>query len=189
FGGGLGRERRGLQARLPRLRARAEHGIADRLGAARPDGGGSGRPSGGQARHRLSLTHAGRRRLLERAALYRHGFSARVLSALPRLFEVLPVVGAGALPQPHECQYPRRGVRDVGRLDYSAASSGVAGCCAARWMAASSCSTWRENTNSAGRCLSSGTSGALCSSVPGPSIATFSASPGRPSAASAPVPP
>ena len=33
---------------------RAEHGLADRLGAARPDGGGRGRPSGGRARHRLS---------------------------------------------------------------------------------------------------------------------------------------
>ena len=34
---------------------------------------------------------------------------------------------------------------------YSAASSGVAGCRLAWWMAANSCSTWRENTNSAGR--------------------------------------
>ena len=43
--------------------------------------------------------HAGRRRLLGRAALHRDGFPARVLSALPRLCEVLPAVGAGALPQ------------------------------------------------------------------------------------------
>ena len=32
----------------------AEHGLADRLGVARPDGGGRGGPSGGRARHRIS---------------------------------------------------------------------------------------------------------------------------------------
>ena len=50
----LGRGRRKLQARLPRLRARAEHRLADRLGAARPDGRRRGRSSGRGARHRLS---------------------------------------------------------------------------------------------------------------------------------------
>jgi squalene-hopene/tetraprenyl-beta-curcumene cyclase len=34
----LGRGRRQLQAQLPRLRTGAEHGVADRVGAARPDG-------------------------------------------------------------------------------------------------------------------------------------------------------
>ena len=50
----LGRGRHELQARLQGLRARAEHRVADRLGAARPDGGGGGGQSGGRARHRLS---------------------------------------------------------------------------------------------------------------------------------------
>ena len=39
----MGRGRHQLQARLPRLRTRAEHGVTDRLGAARPDGGRSHR--------------------------------------------------------------------------------------------------------------------------------------------------
>ena len=34
-------------------RSAVQHGIADRLGTARADGGGRGRPSGGGARHRL----------------------------------------------------------------------------------------------------------------------------------------
>ena len=37
----LGRGRHELQARISRLRAGAEHGVADRLGAARADGGGT----------------------------------------------------------------------------------------------------------------------------------------------------
>ena len=60
--GGWGEDGDELQARLSRLRAGAEHRLADRLGAARPDGGGRGRPSGGGARHRLSVAHARRRR-------------------------------------------------------------------------------------------------------------------------------
>ena len=58
---------------------------------------------------------AGRRRLLGRAALHRDGFPARVLSALPRLFEILPALGAGALPQSENRQCGRSGVRDVNR--------------------------------------------------------------------------
>ena len=42
------------------------------------------------------------------------GFPARVLSALPRLCEILPAVGAGALPQSQERQCARGGVGDVG---------------------------------------------------------------------------
>ena len=53
------------------------------------------------ARHRLSPAHAGRGRLLGRGALHRDRFPARVLSALPRLFEIFPALGAGALPQSH----------------------------------------------------------------------------------------
>ena len=40
-----------------------------------------------------------RRRALARAAIHRRRVSARVLPALSRLFEVLPAVGARALPQ------------------------------------------------------------------------------------------
>ena len=61
----------------------------------------------------ISRRHAGRRRFLERAALYRDGFSAGVLLALPRLFEVFPAVGDGALPQSQERQHARCGVGDV----------------------------------------------------------------------------
>ena len=46
-------------------------------------------------------------------ALHGDRFPARVLSALPRLCEILPAVGAGALPQPQERQCARGGVRDV----------------------------------------------------------------------------
>ena len=57
--------------------------------------------------------HAGRRRLLGRAALHRDRFPARVLSALSRLREILPALGAGALPQSEERQHAGGGVRDV----------------------------------------------------------------------------
>ena len=61
----------------------------------------------------ISRRHARHRRLLERAALYRDRFPARVLSALPRLFEILPALGHGALPQSQARQRQARGVRDV----------------------------------------------------------------------------
>ena len=87
--------------------------VTDRLGAARPDGHWRRRSSGGGARHRLSHRAARRRRFLERAALHRDGFPARVLSALPRLCEILPALGPGALPQSQERQCAGGGVRDV----------------------------------------------------------------------------
>ena len=57
--------------------------------------------------------NARRRRLLERAALYRDRFPARVLSSLPRLCEILPAMGDGALPQSQARQHARGDVRDV----------------------------------------------------------------------------
>src|SRR5262249_52410103 len=102
------------------LRASAEHGVAKVLGGARPDGGGGDRPSRGRARDRLFGTHAGRRRLLERAALHGDGLPARVLPALSRLLEILPAVGARALPQPQNCQYARGALRDVTRHSQAA---------------------------------------------------------------------
>ena len=84
----LGRGRRKLQARLFRLRAGALHPLADRLGAARPDGGRRGGERGGGARHRLPRAHARAGRHLGRAALHRNRLPAGVLSALPWLCEV-----------------------------------------------------------------------------------------------------
>ena len=64
--GGWGEDGESYKLDYRRLRAGPEHRLADRLGAARPDGGRRGRPSGGRARHRLSVAHAGRGRLLGR---------------------------------------------------------------------------------------------------------------------------
>ena len=54
-----------------------------------------------------------RRRFLERRALHRHRIPARVLSALPRLCQILPAVGAGALPQSQNRQCAQGGVGNV----------------------------------------------------------------------------
>src|SRR5262249_8860259 len=43
------------------------------------------------------------------------GLPARVLPALSRLPEILPAVGARALPQPQECQFALDAVRNVTR--------------------------------------------------------------------------
>src|SRR4029077_7947256 len=102
------RERGGRAAPM-----RAVDGLTDGVGAARPHGRGRDRSSSGRARHRLPRGGARRRRLLERAALHRDRFSARVLSALPRLFEILSAVGNGALPQSQARQYARGDVRYV----------------------------------------------------------------------------
>ena len=52
--------------------------------------------------------HPGRRRALEPAALYRRRLPARLLSQLSRLSEILPALGAGALPQSQAWAIPRR---------------------------------------------------------------------------------
>ena len=49
--------------------------------------------------------HAGSGRAVEPAALYRRRISARVLSQLSRLSEILPALGAGALPQSEDRQF------------------------------------------------------------------------------------
>ena len=59
------------------------------------------------------LRTQGARRLLGRAAFHRDRFPARLLSALSRLSEILPALGAGALPQPEGRQHARRRVRHV----------------------------------------------------------------------------
>ena len=81
----LGRERRQLCARSQGPRARAVDRVADRLGAARADGGGRGRSSGGGAGRRLAGAPPGGRRAVGAGTLYGRGFSARLLPALSRL--------------------------------------------------------------------------------------------------------
>src|SRR5215469_3670028 len=119
----LGRGRLKLQTRLPRLRGRALHRLANRLVRAWPHCGGRGRSSGGGARRQISRRQPRRRRLLERAALYRDRVSARVLSALPRLPEIFSALGAGALPQSQarQCAASRVGGVAVERVRRSEA--------------------------------------------------------------------
>ena len=81
----LGRGLRQLQARLSRLRAGADHGLADGLGAAGADGRGRGRSPRRGARHRLSAADPGRDRPVAAGRLYRRRFPARLLPALSRL--------------------------------------------------------------------------------------------------------
>ena len=55
--------------------------------------------------------HAGSRRAVEPAALYRRRLPARLLSQLSRLSEILPALGAGALPQSQDRQFAPGRVR------------------------------------------------------------------------------
>ena len=57
-----------------------------------------------------------RGRRVARRHLYRRRVSARLLPALPRLFEVLPPLGAGPLPKSPTRQYPTGRVWDVGQM-------------------------------------------------------------------------
>ncbi len=66
--------------------------VADRLGAARPDGGGRSRSSGGGARHRLSRRASRRRRLLGRGALHRRAvFRACFICATTAIAKFFPL--------------------------------------------------------------------------------------------------
>ena len=93
----LGRGRGELRRR-PARRVPNKHAVADRLGAAGPDGGWRGGASGGGAWDRLSRAHAEAGRRVGRGVLHRGRVPAGVLPALPRLPAVLPVAGAGPLP-------------------------------------------------------------------------------------------
>ena len=81
--------------------------LADRLGAARADGGGRGRSPGGRARRRLAGAHQDADGLWGQEHVHRRRFPARLLPALPRLSEIFPALGAGALPQPQALQHAR----------------------------------------------------------------------------------
>ena len=98
-GRGLGRELRELQ-RGP-LRARAEHPVADRVGAARPDRGRPGRHRGARPRRPASRGHPEARRDLGRAPGHRHRLPQRVLPALHALPELFPAARADPGPPRH----------------------------------------------------------------------------------------
>ena len=109
----LGRGLRELRPRLRRLRPAPVRGVADGVGAAGADGRrADGRPRRG-ARRRVAAGAAGRRRAVAAGALHGRRLPARLLPALPRLSQVLPAVGGGALPQPAPRQHARGGVGDV----------------------------------------------------------------------------
>ena len=112
----LGRIGRELFARGAARRSAVQHRVADRLGAARPDGGRRSRQSGGGARHRLSDREPGRERQLGRAVVHRGRLSPRVLPALSRLSRVFPAMGAGPLPPPRRGECPASPSGFDGRL-------------------------------------------------------------------------
>ena len=93
----LGRGRVELRPRLSRLRAGSQHGLADLLGRAGPDGCRRGGTPGRRPRHRLPGARTRRRRVLARRSVYRDRFSAHLLPALSRIFEIFPLVGARPL--------------------------------------------------------------------------------------------
>ena len=132
----LGRGRLELQARLSRLRARAGTSSQTAWALLGLMAAGEVDHPAPRARDRLSHAHAGRRRTLERATLYGGRLSAHLLPALSRLFEVLPALGLGALPQSQARQQQGGGVRDVGmkrfRLIRSPFRITAKSCCATK---------------------------------------------------------
>ncbi len=72
---------------------------------------GERRSSGRGARHRVAQGQSAGRWAMGPGVLHRRRFPARVLSALSRLSEIFPALGAGALPQSEGEQFPPRGVR------------------------------------------------------------------------------
>ena len=111
--GGWGESGESYKLDYKGVRIVAQHRLADRLGAARADGGGRGGQSGRRPRRRLSRGDSGRGRVLERAVPHRDRISPRILPTLSRLFEVFSALGARPLSQSQAGQQPRRGVRHV----------------------------------------------------------------------------
>src|SRR6185503_16970478 len=99
--------------RLYRLSASPEHGLANCLGAARPDGRGRGRQSRSESRSRLSVASSRRGWPVAGGTFHRHRIPTRVLFTLSRLREVLPAVGAGTISQPQAGQHDPRAGRNV----------------------------------------------------------------------------
>src|SRR5258706_5517722 len=76
------------------------------MGGAGAHGGGRSQTSFGCPWHRIPSAQPGGRWPLGRGALHRHGFPAGLLSALSRLCEVLSALGARAVSQSDQRQYP-----------------------------------------------------------------------------------
>ncbi len=104
----------------PRGEARSQHGLADRLGAARADGGGRGRSSGGRARHRLSPGDAaGRTGSGTRSGTPR---SASRASSICAITATAPISRSGRW---RAIATSRRGTHRVTRTDFSGNGSGM----------------------------------------------------------------
>ena len=93
--GGWGEGGVQLQARLSRLRACAEHCVADRMGGVRADGGGRGQHPAVTRGIKYLVEHQGADGFWNEPRYTATG-SARVLSALSRLLEILPAVAMAA---------------------------------------------------------------------------------------------
>src|ERR1700722_5236643 len=94
------------------------------MGLAWSDGGGRGRKSGCCPRCRVPHDHTDRKGLVGRATLYRYGLSSGVLSALSWLFEILPALGVGAVPEFAKDQQQGGRGRDVTLVSGIGASVG-----------------------------------------------------------------
>ena len=93
FGWRMGRDQRQLfegRARPPS----GEHAVSDRLGTARPAGGGGSSLRCGAARGESSVAHPGAGRPVERCDIHRARIPARVLPEVSRLLRLLPALGA-----------------------------------------------------------------------------------------------
>src|ERR1700742_2784590 len=83
------------------------------MGLAWFDGGRRGRAPGGRPGGGVPKKHTDRKRLVGRAALHGNGLSAGVLFALSWLFQVLSVVGTGAVSELEQHQQQGGRGRDV----------------------------------------------------------------------------
>ena len=98
--------------------ARREHGVANGVGIARHHGGRTSRPPCCRTRSCIFAADARIRRRMARGTLHRDRIPARLLSALSRLCEVFPALGAGALSQYQSRQRSFRRVRHVTALPH-----------------------------------------------------------------------
>src|SRR5581483_142183 len=85
----------------------AEYAFADRVGIARPDGGGRLRIIIRRARHRVSAGSSERGRELAGSGIHGHGIPRTLLHQLSSVSESVPADGAGTVFQ------TRRGVNNA----------------------------------------------------------------------------
>ncbi len=105
----------------------AEPALPDRLGAARPDGGGRGRERRGRARDRLSRAGAARGRRWDEELYNAVGFPRVFYLRYHGYSAVLPALGAGALPQPDAPERPPRRLGHVRRRGQRSAAGTSSG--------------------------------------------------------------